>query len=190
MDLEALAAADGLRSLSGDRHRAQWQVSGIEAPLPLLGDAAQLELDVMLPKADEGQDIIADYASSGLSLRRHPVALLRPRLTRRGVRCANELWSVRNGAIAQVAGLVIGRQRPGTATGVIFVTLEDETGHANVVIWAKVAERQRKTLLQSRLLLVSGTVQQEDGVLHLVAGRLEDLSPWLGALQIRSRDFH
>jgi error-prone DNA polymerase len=190
VDLEALAAADGLRSLSGDRHRAQWQVSGIEAPLPLLSDTAQPELDVMLPKADEGQDIIADYASSGLSLRRHPVALLRPRLARRGVRSANELWSVRNGAIAQVAGLVIGRQRPGTATGVIFVTLEDETGHANVVIWAKVAERQRKTLLQSRLLLVSGTVQQEEGVLHLVAGRLEDLSSWLGALQIKSRDFH
>ena len=189
-DLEALAAADALHGLSGDRHRAQWQVSGIEAPLPLFTAAEQSAVEVMLPKPGEGQNIIADYASSGLSLRRHPLALLRPRLNKRGIRTAQQLWSVRDGAIARVAGLVIGRQRPGTASGVIFVTLEDETGQTNVVVWSRVAEAQRKPLLQSRLLMVSGTVQQEGGVLHLVAGRLEDLSPWLGGLQTRSRDFH
>lgn len=189
-DLEALAAADALHGLSGDRYRAQWQVSGVEEPLPLFEKNSRPESEVLLPKPSEGQNIVADYASSGVSLRRHPIALLRTRLDKRRVRTAKELWTVRNGAIARVAGLVIGRQRPGTASGVIFVTLEDETGQANVVVWPKVAEVQRKPLLQSQLLLVSGTVQQEDGVLHLVAGRLEDLSPWLGALQTRSRDFH
>ncbi len=190
VDLEALAAADALRGLAGDRHRAQWQVSGIEAPLPLFTHAAQPEPMVMLPKPGEGQNIIADYASNGLSLRRHPLALLRPRLNQRRVRSATELWSLRNGAVARVAGLVIGRQRPGSAAGVIFVTLEDETGQANVVVWSKVAQAQRRALLQSQLLEVTGTVQQEEGVLHLVAGRLTDLSEWLGGLHTQSRDFH
>ncbi len=189
-DLQALAAADAFKQLAGDRHNAQWQVSGVEQPLPLLAGVDQPEPAVMLPKPKEGQNIVADYASHGLSLRRHPLALLRPRLQQGRVSSAEQLWSIRNGAIARVAGLVIGRQRPGTASGVIFVTLEDETGQANIVVWPKVAEAQRKPLLQSRLLKVTGTVQQEDGVLHLIAGRLEDLSEWLGGLQTRSRDFH
>ncbi len=188
-DLEALAAADALHGLGGDRHRAQWQVSGVEKRLPLF-ERAEPEVDVMLPKPTEGQNIVADYASSRLSLRRHPVALLRERFNQRRVSTAQDLWQVRNGAVARMAGLVIGRQRPGTASGVVFVTLEDETGPANIVVWPKVAEAQRKPLLQSRLLLVSGTVQQQDGVLHLVAGRLEDLSVWLNGMAVLSRDFY
>ena len=189
-DLEALAASDALYGLCGDRHRAQWQVSGVEQALPLFPEQSPDTTAVMLPKANEGENIIADYASSGVSLRRHPVALLRPRLNRERVRTAQQLWSVRNGAIARTAGLVIGRQRPGTASGVIFVTLEDETGQANVVVWPKIAEAQRKPLLQAKFLVISGVVQQQDGVLHLVAGRLEDRSAWLGNLQTKSRDFH
>ncbi|MCG7987315.1 MAG: error-prone DNA polymerase [Candidatus Thiodiazotropha weberae] len=189
-DLQALASADALQGFSGDRYRAQWQVSGVEEPLPLFQEYNAESAEVMLPKPDEQEEIIADYASSGVSLRRHPVALLRPRLNKRRVHTAQALWSVRNGAVARTAGLVIGRQRPGTASGVIFVTLEDETGQANVIVWPKIAEAQRKPLLQSQLLIVSGIVQQQDGVLHLVAGRLEDRTDWLGDLQTKSRDFH
>ncbi|MEW8628080.1 MAG: error-prone DNA polymerase [Candidatus Thiodiazotropha sp.] len=189
-DLQALAGADALQGFSGDRYRAQWQVSGVEEPLPLFQEYNVESAEVMLPKPDEREEIIADYASSGVSLRRHPVALLRPRLDKRRVHTAQALWSVRNGAVARTAGLVIGRQRPGTATGVIFVTLEDETGQANIIVWPKIAEAQRKPLLQSQLLIVSGIVQQQDGVLHLVAGRLEDRTDWLGELETKSRDFH
>ncbi|MEJ2692380.1 MAG: error-prone DNA polymerase [Candidatus Thiodiazotropha sp.] len=189
-DLQALAGADALHGLAGDRHRAQWQVSGVEEPLPLFQEHDSEKTEVMLPKPGERENIIADYASSGLSLRRHPIALLRPRLDKKRVHTAQALWSVRNGAVARTAGLVIGRQRPGTATGVIFVTLEDETGQANIIVWPKIAEAQRKPLLQSQLLIVSGIVQQQDGVLHLIAGRLEDCTDWLGDLETKSRDFH
>ncbi|MEW8441955.1 MAG: OB-fold nucleic acid binding domain-containing protein, partial [Candidatus Thiodiazotropha taylori] len=189
-DLQALASADALQGFSGDRYRAQWQVSGVEQPLPLFQEYHTETTEVMLPKPDEREEIIADYASSGVSLRRHPVALLRARLEKRRVRTAQALWSVRNGAVARTAGLVIGRQRPGTASGVIFVTLEDETGQANIIVWPKIAEAQRKPLLQSQLLIVSGIVQQQDGVLHLIAGRLEDRTDWLGELETKSRDFH
>jgi error-prone DNA polymerase len=116
--------------------------------------------------------------------------LLRERLQARGLRSARELWGLRNGAPARTAGLVLIRQRPGSASGVIFATLEDETGTVNIVVWPRLAEAQRRALLGARLLAVSGTIQHESDVLHLVAGRLEDLSHWLGALDAPSRDFH
>ena len=189
-NLEALAAAGALRG-EGHRHRAFWQVAGIEPPLPLLtAEQAAGEADPLLPLPSEGQNIVADYASTGLTLERHPVALLRERLDARRVTSAAELWQRRSGTLARVAGLVINRQRPGTATGVIFMTLEDETGHTNLIVWPRVAERQRRALLESRLLLVHGTVQQEDGVLHLIAGKLTDLSDWLGELNFTARNFH
>jgi error-prone DNA polymerase len=124
-----------------------------------------------------------------LSLRRHPVALLRERLAALGICRISELWALRIGAIARVTGLASSRQRPGSAQ-VIFVTLEDESGHVNVIVRPGLAEAQRAPLLQSRLLMVSGILQQESNVLHLVAGRLKDLSAWLGDLTIHSRDFH
>ena len=202
-DLEALAAADALRSLSGNRHKAYWQVSGVEKPLPLFRQSCDVndsntygskdplfqEADVMLRTPGIAENVIADYASTGLSLKSHPLALLRRRLSQSGIKTSSELWGLRNGVVTKVAGLVIGRQRPGTASGVVFVTLEDETGFVNVVVWPAFAEAQRKALIKSRLLAVSGTIQQEDGVLHLIAGRLEDLSDWLGDLQAHSRDF-
>ncbi|HHM04907.1 MAG TPA: error-prone DNA polymerase [Gammaproteobacteria bacterium] len=189
-DMEALAAADALKGLAGDRHRAHWQASGVEQPLPLFESPRFQEAAVLLRRPSEGEDIVADYAACGFSLRRHPLALLRSRLARHGIRTAAQLRSLPSGALTKAAGLVIGRQRPGTASGVIFVTLEDETGHVNVVVWAKVADAQRRVLLQSKLLLVSGTVQQEEGVLHLLAGRLQDLTALIGRLDIPARDFH
>jgi len=189
-DLEALAASDALHGLAGNRHRAYWQVSGVEKELPLFGVPQFQEAAVMLRKPEIAENVIADYASTGLSLKKHPLALLRRRLSNAGLKTAAELWHLANGVVARVAGLVIGRQRPGTASGVVFVTLEDETGFVNVVVWSAFAEAQRKALIKSHLLAVSGTIQQEDGVLHLVAGRLEDLSDWLGDLSTKSRDFH
>ncbi len=189
-DLEALAAADALRPVAGNRHRAHWEASGTESPLPLLPVPRFREAAPLLRPPREGEAVIADYATTGLTLRSHPLALLRGRLRRQRIRTAQELWQLPSGRFARVAGLVIGRQRPGSASGVIFVTLEDETGTCNVIVWPKFAEAQRRPLLRARLLVVSGTVQQEEGVLHLIAGRLEDRSRWLGELEITSRDFH
>ena len=188
-DLECLAAADALKSLSGDRHRAYWQVAGIENNIPLFEAPHFTEADVMLSRPSEGQNIVADYATTGLTLGRHPLALLRDRLTKRRIRKAEARWTLPNDTRATVAGLVICRQRPGSAGNVVFVTLEDETGQTNVVIWPKLAERQAKELLNSKLLVVHGTVQQEENVLHLIADRLEDLTPWLGSLETQSWDF-
>ena len=180
-DLEALAAADALSSLSGHRHLAVWQVSGVERALPLLpADTVTPEGVPMLRAPLEGQDIIADYGSTGLTLRRHPVALLRESLTTRGVIPNQELWDQPNGRLLRAAGLVITRQRPGSAGGVTFVTLEDETGHVNIIVWERIATAQRAALLESRLLLVRGTVQREGDVLHVIAQELTNLSDLLG----------
>ena len=189
-DLESLAAADALAGLSGNRHRAFWEVSGTERPTPLFPAPQVEETLPLLPLPGEGENIIADYASLGLSLRRHPLALLRERLARRGIRTAQEIKAVRHGAIARAAGLVICRQRPSTASGVTFVTLEDETGQINLIVWSSTGLAQRKALLQASLLAVTGIVQHESGVTHIVAGKLHDLSPWLGTFECRSRDFH
>ncbi|HSH41044.1 MAG TPA: error-prone DNA polymerase [Arenicellales bacterium] len=188
-DMEALAAADALRGLAGHRHKAFWEVAGSEAAMPLFPDPVFNEAEPLLAAPAEIQDIAADYGALGLSLRRHPVALLRDRLAKLGAHSAAACRTLHDGAAATAAGLVICRQRPGSASGVIFLTLEDETGHINVVVWPQVASRQRRVLLHSRLMAVRGVVQLEQDVLHLVAGRLTDCSTWLGALQARSRDF-
>ncbi len=142
----------------------------------------------MLPPPTEGQNLLADYASLGLTLGRHPLAILRPRLG--GVLSAARLGELKHGGLARVTGIVINRQRPGTASGVIFLTLEDETGHVNVVVWQRTAQAQRRPLLHARLLEVAGTVEREGPVVHLIAGRLTDRSAWLGDLLTPSRDFH
>ncbi|MBT8126062.1 MAG: error-prone DNA polymerase, partial [Gammaproteobacteria bacterium] len=188
-DVECLAAANALRTLSGDRYRAYWQVAGIESKIPIFEVPVFAEGEVMLPKPSEGQNIAADYATIGLSLGRHPLALLRERLSKRQIRKAEELWQMTNDTRVTTAGLVICRQRPVSANDVVFVTLEDETGQTNIVVWPQLAERQAKELLKARLLAVQGSIQQQDGVLHLIASRLEDLSSWLGTLTIQSRDF-
>ena len=189
-DSEALAAAGALASLSGHRRSAVWDVSGIERLPAVLERSTIVEAPAVLAAPGEGEDIVADYASLGLTLGRHPVALLRERLARQRMSSAAELKSLPHGRIARVTGLVTGRQRPGTASGVTFVTLEDETGMVNVIVWRDLAERQRKELLRSSLLTVYGTLEREGEVVHLIAGRLRDQTALLGNLIARSRDFH
>jgi hypothetical protein len=190
-DLEALAAADALAGLVGHRHRAVWQVSGVERALPLLPAATVLEEGVPLLRAPrEGQNIVADYGSTGLTLRRHPLSLLRDKLQRRGVLPTRDLWDQPNGAKVRTAGLVITRQRPGSAGGVTFVTMEDETGYVNLIVWNNVAVAQRAALLESRLLEVTGKLQREGDVQHVIAQRLTNLSVMLGDLAVVSRNFH
>lgn len=190
-DLEALAAADALTKLSGHRHRAVWQVAGVERALPLLSASTVAEEGIPLLRAPrEGQDIIADYGSLGLTLRRHPLALLRDKLRRRGIMPTQELWEQSNGRLVRTAGLVITRQRPGSAGGVTFVTMEDETGYVNLIVWNRVAVEQRAALLESRLLEVHGKLQREGDVQHVIAARLTDLSSMLGDLSVVSRNFH
>jgi error-prone DNA polymerase len=147
------------------------------------------ETPAMLAPPSEGEDIVADYASLGLSLGRHPLALLRARLARQGMATASDLRSLPHGLAARFTGLVTGRQRPGTASGVTFVTLEDETGMVNVIVWNDLAERQRKELLRSSLMTVYGTLEREGEVMHLIAARLRDQTALLGRLVTRSRDF-
>ncbi|MDH3450987.1 MAG: OB-fold nucleic acid binding domain-containing protein, partial [Gammaproteobacteria bacterium] len=190
-EMRALANADALAQLAGDRHQARWQLAGVEAPLPLFAqlDCLPPTADlVALPSPSEGKQIMADYAHLGMTLRRHPLTLLRPGFAQ--MLTAEALWQLRDGAQAQAVGLVTCRQRPGTATGVVFLTLEDETGVINVVVWNRVAERYRRQLLGASLLGVSGRVQREGDVLHLVARRLYDYTAKLGGLATASRNFH
>jgi error-prone DNA polymerase len=189
-DMKALAAAGALANLSGHRRNALWDVSGVERMSPLLADSVIDEMPPVLIAPSEGEDIVADYASLGLTLGRHPLALLRERLQRQHMLTAADLRELPHGRIARVTGLVTGRQRPGTASGVTFVTLEDETGMVNVIVWRDLAERQRKELLRSNLLTVYGTLERAGEVVHLIAGRLRDQSALLGKLTTRSRDFH
>jgi error-prone DNA polymerase len=190
-DLTALAAADALAGLTGHRHRAVWQVSGVERALPLLPAATAQEEGIPLLRAPrEGQDIVADYGSTGLTLRRHPLSLLREKLRQRGVLPMQELWEQPNGTKVITAGLVITRQRPGSAGGVTFVTMEDETGYVNLIVWNNVAVAQRAALLESRLLEVQGKLQREGDVQHVIAQRLTNLSAMLGDLTVASRNFH
>jgi error-prone DNA polymerase len=189
-DLRCLAEAGALASLAGHRRNAAWLVAGIEERPPVLASAAIVESAVDLPAPTEGQDIVADYASLGLTLRRHPLALLRPQLARLRMITAQELLHTPTGKPVRVAGLVTCRQRPGTASGVIFITLEDETGQINVVVWRGVSEKQRRPLLAASLLGVHGVLEREGAVTHLIAGKLVDYSALLGNLVTHSRDFH
>jgi error-prone DNA polymerase len=188
--LQALARADALAALAGHRRQQTWVAAGHEAPAALLADAPVGEAALALPEAPEGEQILFDYAALGLTLRRHPVALLRPRLARRGWRSADELARMPDGRAVWACGIVTVRQQPDTANGTIFVTLEDETGSVNVIVWRHVRERQRQALLGSRLLAVAGQWQTRDGVSHLVARRLVDMTPWLGRLSTAARNFH
>jgi DNA-directed DNA polymerase III PolC len=189
-DLAALAAAGALAGFAGHRHRAAWEVAGVVAPAPLFPQTRIAEALPLLAAPGEGQDIVADYRALGLTLGRHPLALLRPRLARAGLATAASLGEAAHGARVRAAGLVLLRQRPGSASGVTFVTLEDETGVVNLVVWRQVAERWRRALLEARLLEAAGTLQREGDVLHLVVRRLVDRSALLGNLATRSRDFH
>jgi error-prone DNA polymerase len=195
-DLEALAAAGAFAPLSGNRHLAFWEVAGTERPLPLESVPATASREAaheptpLLRTPTEGERIVADYASLGLTLGRHPLALLRDSLQARSLLSARELDAAAHGKPVRTAGIVLMRQRPGTASGVTFLTLEDETGQVNIIVWERVGEEYRRALLESRLLEVHGELQRQEGVMHVVARRLVDRSRLLGELLTRSRDFH
>jgi error-prone DNA polymerase len=201
-DRESLAAADALRSLSPDRFRAFWDSAGVEEIPPLFlnrstgnEDAYQdyghsaANLNLMLPRPAEAQDIIADYNHTGLSLRRHPLALWRDHLTQYQVLSAASLPDLSDTCRVKVAGLVTCRQRPQTAAGVTFLTLEDESGFINVVVWPQLLDKHYRAVHEAGLLGVTGRLQKSDGVIHVVAQVLVDLSNWLDGMSVASRDF-
>ena len=189
-DLEALAAANTLASLAGHRHQARWACAGIEPQRPLLEDIPVAEVTPLLRVPEEGEQLIADHASLGLSLGRHPLALLRGKLTALGLHPTRHVLASAHGSAARTAGIVTTRQSPGSASGVMFITLEDETGVTQIVVWPALVQRQRAVLLRARLLAVAGEVQREGEVVHLIAKRLHDYSHLLGRLVTQSRDFH
>jgi len=188
-DLGVLATSGALQALSGDRHKARWAVAGTEKPVPLFRGVEHYEAAPLLKKPTEGQNIVADYQSTGLTLERHPMCLLRRHLDRYHYVAAGQLPDMSNGQCINVAGLVITKQRPGTASGVTFVTLEDESGYINLIVWRKVAEEFRSELLNARLLGIAGELQIEGRVIHVIAHRLFDHSDMLGNLSVSSRDF-
>ncbi|MDE2269495.1 MAG: error-prone DNA polymerase [Betaproteobacteria bacterium] len=187
--MRQLAAADALRSLSGHRRQQVWEATAVERLPALLDDAAPQEDWLELPAPPEGEDIVFDYATTGLSLRRHPLALLRPLLAKRRLQTAAELAQAPDGRIVRACGIVTLRQQPETAKGTTFVSLEDETGTVQVICWKSLRQRQRTVLLRSRLLAVAGTWQREGDTASLIAGHLEDLTPLLGRLATRGREF-
>jgi error-prone DNA polymerase len=194
-DMEALADADSLDSLSGHRHQAQWQIMALEEQKPLLENenwqSAQYFNDgIQLPTPAIAEEVLADYRSTGLTLRPHPMKLLRHQYPFNRCKRHQDLPAVGNNRFVRIAGLVTGRQRPGTASGVLFLTLEDETGNSNIVVWPRVQEQFRKPLMTSQLLLVKGTLETRDNVIHIIAGALFDYSDHLQDLHIKSRDFH
>jgi len=193
-ECDLLASADALPRLGGHRHQAHWRAQALEAPRPLLlterdeSDAA-LDDGMCLPPPSEINDIIEDYRHTGLTLRRHPMALLRPSKPFNQCTPAAMLPSLGSGRFVQVAGLVTGRQRPGTASGVLFLTLEDESGNISVVVWKDRQEPFRKALLNGQLLWVKGIVETRDRVTHVIAGEILDRSERLAALSVKARSF-
>jgi error-prone DNA polymerase len=179
--LEKLADADAFAGLGLDRRQALWQVRGLgEAPLPLFAaaDAREHEPAVALRPMTEGKEVVEDYRSIQLSLRAHPLAFLRPELERRGIVRCSDLSRIKDGRKVEVAGIILVRQRPGS-TNVTFVTIEDETGIANAIIWQQKFEAQRRIVLSSAMISVKGTLQREGEVIHIITDRLEDMTPML-----------
>jgi error-prone DNA polymerase len=191
-EMKLLAAADALQSLSGHRRQQVWDASAWRKAPQLLREASFDEDLVELAQAPEGEEILFDYASTGLTLRRHPLALLRPMLEKRRLMSAAQLNELPDGRLVRYCGIVTLRQQPETSNGTIFISLEDETGVVQVICWKSLRELQRKELLRSRLMAVYGKWQRAGDVRNLIAGKLVDLTPLLGRLATAtsSRDFH
>jgi error-prone DNA polymerase len=189
-DMQHLAAADALTSLSGHRRQQVWQAAALRSMPALLHGTFAAEDGVDLPAAPEGEEVVWDYAALGLTLRSHPLKLLRPRLAKMGLKNAAELAQWPSGRMAKACGIVTMRQRPQTAKGTLFISLEDETGSLQVIVWPDIFAANRSTILAARLLAVRGKWQRQNGVSHLLATHFEDLTALLGRLSIDSRDFH
>jgi error-prone DNA polymerase len=193
LDLENLAAADALHSISGDRHQSQWQVLSLPEYRPLL---ASLDSEYQHQTENTGieapsiaENVLADYSTTGLTLREHPLSLLRDEWPFKRCTTQRETLTLPSQRFVRVAGLVTCKQRPGTASGVIFLTLEDETGNHNIVVWPKLQERCRQALMNARLLVVKGTLERRDNVSHVIAGDLEDYTHRLADLAVKARSY-
>ncbi len=193
--IEKLAAADAFRSMGLDRRQALWEVRALTAakPLPLFAWSEEREAgaepSVILPEMPLSEHVLNDYQTLRLSLKAHPVSFLRDKFTAERVVSCARLREFNDGAWVSVAGVVLVRQRPGSAKGVVFMTIEDETGIANAVIWSKTLERFRKVVMGARLILVRGRIQRHDDIIHIVSAQLEDRSGWLVELSECSEDF-
>jgi error-prone DNA polymerase len=189
--LERLAEADAFTCLGLDRRAALWQVRALaDTELPLFAEREVFaEPDTDITPMKPGREVVEDYRSTGLTLRRHPVGFLRRELDGMNVTRADKLGTARDGKRLTVAGIVLVRQRPGSAKGVMFITIEDETGHANLIIWPPVFERQRRLILSAAMIACHGKLQREAGVTHVIADRLTDLSAMLRSVGDREGAF-
>jgi error-prone DNA polymerase len=186
-----LAEADAFGSMGLGRRDALWQVMKLKDEYyPLFDGLEPIESSVDLPKMPAGQEVMTDYATAGLSLKQHPVSLLRDELRKRKIITAAELATTDHNRWVKVAGLVLIRQRPGTASGVVFETLEDETGIVNLIIQPKIFDQYRPAARHARLLQADGYVQRQGQVIHVLAKRLFDLGDLMQGYELRSRDFH
>ena len=186
--INALADADAFKSLTGNRVQTKWMAAVARFPDLPLAPVAYSSTPAPLKPLTLGQEVIADFRSTGLTLRAHPMKLLRSLLA--GTQQAENLGKIPSGRYIRVAGLVTCRQRPGTASGVTFVTLEDETGNTNVIVWRDLAEKERRALIASRLMIVHGKLEHQGPITHLVAAHMEDASHLLADLAVASHDFH
>lgn len=185
-----LADAGALKELAGHRHKARWAVSGVEAPLPLFDAiAATPEASLAIPKPSIAEDMVADYGTVGMTLGTHPVALIRAALRKRRCLRSSELANLPHGRHLRFAGMVRLRQRPETASGVTFLTLEDEDGMVNAVVWQKIAERQRRVRHGSQFIAIDARLEHMDGVQHLIVRRMEDYDGLLQGIRTPSRDY-
>ncbi|MDZ7891211.1 MAG: error-prone DNA polymerase [Rhodoferax sp.] len=193
-DLKALASADALISLSGHRRQQVWDASALRPALALLQGVPIEEEVLELPPAEEGEEVTFDYAATGLTLRSHPLLLLREQLSKQKLLTAAQMRDYPSGRLVRACGIVTARQQPGTAKGVVFVTLEDETGSVNVIVWKAVKEQFRDVVYQARLMAVYGVWQRDEAtggqVRHVIAKRVVDMTHLLGELATTSRDFH
>lgn len=188
-DLTALASADAFRLLAGNRFQTRWRIMDTQASLPLF--ATQENITELNLAPSEAENLLEDYASTGLSVNRHPISLLRKQYSLNDISWSDTLTSKKNRSVVKVLGAVTGRQAPGTAAGVTFLTLEDDKGNMNVVVWQATARAQQRTFLKAKLLQVNGIIEcSKEGVVHVIAGKLIDRTSWLEAITLPSRDFH
>ncbi|MDD1795286.1 error-prone DNA polymerase [Enterovibrio sp. ZSDZ42] len=190
-DLQALASANATQVLANNRFSARWQMMDDTHTLPLLANTAPTDNDIQTIQSPTAiEDVIEDYAAIGLTLGKHPIALLDESGKLGKHRLASELSTVKSGSAVTVAGIVTGRQRPGTASGVTFMTLEDQTGNINVVVWLATARAQNTPFVTAKILKIKGILEREGEVVHIIAGRLIDMTSALDQLLIQARDFH
>ena len=190
-DLQALASADALKSISGNRYETRWKMMDTQGSLPLFEEHEDLHNDGLSKQPSDADNLLEDYASTGLSVKNHPIALLKKKHKLNNISWSNTLKGKKNKSVVKVLGAVTGRQAPGTAAGVTFLTLEDDSGNMNVVVWQATARAQQQTFLKAKLLQVNGIIEcSKEGVIHIIAGKLIDRTSWLEDITLPSRDFH